>query len=604
MRENIKHLPLQNAGFTNMVAVPYLLTASEPLHTVLRLALKEVEIIPAKHGLSQVYTVNGVTDTAYRLMFGRTPFQSISHAINTLRHALERDAEAVIRSIYDPASASGISLPPFTDPGVTSSPLDSPEQFAMAWTTYAGIYDHALPYLPAFVSSITDADAATEQFWPTIANYSFPHNLIALEKLTQSRADEIKSRFGPAWASEGLDAACSEDRLYALDMSIFDCLPPAPATGRDRFTHATFTLLRQDPESKALTPVAVWISGKNYDGRPRLYTRKTASTGAWLFALQAAKVSITVYAIWLRHVYLWHIVPSTMQMTTNNALPPDHPIYLMLAPQSKFTIPFNEVMFLLWEFVSPPTSIGSSVEFLTIADQFAKGRGFFDDDPKVLIGRLGLREEDFTRSQAWDLFPTVKDLLQLWDATEEYVDACVDATYSDDAAIASDKALQAWVAASSAVDQGNIRGLEPLDGRAALKRLLTSILHRVVAHGGANEVFTTTLVHLFQSNFSICLQRRDIPEPDAELNTKQLLTFMPNTETVGIMAGFYFSFAFTKPYEPFVPKDLESNLFFPSSMDDPRNRALVAYRIALIEFVADRQIVPDQVYQWPLNVET
>ena len=31
-------------------------------------------------------------------------------------------------------------------------------------------------------------------------------------------------------------------------------------------------------------------------------------------------------------------------------------------------------------------------------------------------------------------------------------------------------------------------GLEPLDGKAALKRLLTSLLHRVVGHGGANIV--------------------------------------------------------------------------------------------------------------------
>ena len=71
------------------------------------------------------------------------------------------------------------------------------------------------------------------------------------------------------------------------------------------------------------------------------------------------------------------------------------------------------------------------------------------------------------------------------------------------------------------------------------------------------------------------------------------------------MASFYFSFAFTKPYEPFVPPEgVEAHLYFPSGLNDARNRALVAYRNALIQFVNARAVLPDQIGQWPLNVET
>jgi hypothetical protein len=604
----IKRLPVQDIGLDNLPAIPYVLSFSEPLHTAFRLAMKEVDIVPVTLGFTNSYTVNGVTATGFEFMYGKVAAQGISHAVNRLRHALETDAEGTLKAICRPDSPSGspadVSSPAYS-PSDKSLSLDSPEQYAMAWTNYDGLYQRALPYLPAFVASLTDANEATRQFWPTLGTYSFPHNFIVLEKIRGSRVETVKSLFGDAWAAEGMEALGNDGRLYALDFTIFECVSAPTDNAQSRYTHSTFIVLRQDSRTKALEPFAIWISGKNVDGRARIYTRTKASPGAWLYALQAVKVSLTVYAIWLRHVYLWHLVPSTMQMTMHNALPPSHPVYQLLAPQSKYTIPFNEVMLLLWPFVAPPTSLTTQYQFLKVCDEFAKGRGFFDDDPKVALERLGLREEDFTQTTPWDGYAAVKDLLELWNATEQYVDACVDATYPDDAAVAHDAGLKAWMAASSDVGEGNIRGLDPLDSRAALKRLLTSLLHRVVAHGGANIVAPTVLVHLFAPNYPICLHRRDIPEPDAELDTKELLTYLPNTRIIGVMASFYFSFVFSKPYEPFVPREgAEANLFFPGGMEDARNRALVAYRKALIQFVDARALIPDQVSQWPLNVET
>ncbi len=230
--------------------------------------------------------------------------------------------------------------------------------------------------------------------------------------------------------------------------------------------------------------------------------------------------------------------------------------------------------------------------------------GFFDDDPKVALERLGLREQDFTQVGTWDKYVAVKDLLELWDATEVYVDTFVDVTYANDSAVAYDENLQGWINLASATDGGNIQGLQPLDGKQSLKRFLTSLLYRVIAHGGANLLGESILIHLFVPNYPMALQRRDIPEPEAQLDTRQLLTYMPNTGTLGIIARFYFSFVLAKPYEPFVPQEaVDANLFFPSGMNDPRNRALVAYRNTLNEFVAARAILPNQIGQWPLSIE-
>jgi hypothetical protein len=293
-----------------------------------------------------------------------------------------------------------------------------------------------------------------------------------------------------------------------------------------------------------------------------------------------------------------------MQVTMNHTLASDHPVYKLMEPQSKYTVAFNELMLFLWSLIAPPTSITKSFQFLQLSDEFAKGRGFFDDDPKVALERLGLREQDFTRVNAWDEYQAVSDLLELWDATETYVNVFVDITYPDDSAVAGDKYLQEWIDLSSAIEGGNVRGLQQLDGKESLKRFLTSLLYRVIAHGGANLLGQSILIHLFVPNYPMALRRRDIPDPAEQLDTKRLLTYLPNTGTLGVIARFYFSFVLAKPYEPFVPpKGVDTNLFFPSGMSDPRNRALIAYRNTLNQFVAARAILPNQIGQWPLNIE-
>jgi len=601
--DEIKHIPVQSIGLYNLSAIPYLLSVSEPLHTMLRLGLKGQDILPVLSGLTRPVTINGITLPAFVFMFGATPSNTLSDAAAALLQALQTDPQGTLSSIL--TGVGGVTITPTVDP-LTQLSLESPEQFAMAWTSFAGIDKLSEPYLPRFVSNLTDPDAATNDFWPMLADFSLGHNLLVLEKINGAKAVEVKELFGDAWHTEEMRTLSNKGLLYGIDMRLFDFLASSVPSPSGKYTHATFTVLKQDPQTKNLVPVAVWISGKNVAAPATVFTRANASPSAWIWALLAAKVSITVHAIFFRHVYLWHVSSATMQMTVNNALPPDHFVSRLLGPQSKYTIAFDEVMLLLWSAATPPASIATAPDFLRISNEFAKGRDYFDDDPKVAIRKLGLREEDFTRNAPWDVYVALRELLELYDATEEYVDACVDATYANDGAVASDHHLRRWLAACSAPDQGNIPGLKPLANRAALKRLLTSILYRIVAHGGPNMAFPTLLAHLFVANFPICLQRRDIPTPDTHIGIRELMTYLPNTGTIGQSAAFFYTFAFGKPYEPFIPQGaVTDNLFFPGGLLDARNRALVAYRNKVIQFINARAIVPfDEIHQWPLNVET
>lgn len=314
-----------------------------------------------------------------------------------------------------------------------------------------------------------------------------------------------------------------------------------------------------------------------------------------------------MWGIWLGHVYHWHIVTAALQMTMFNTLPANHPVYQLLAPQSNFLIGFDDVLLALWSQVAPPTSVSSGAEFLALANDYAAGRSFFDDDPKSTLKALGLRQAAFTRETAWDQYPVVKRLLTVWDLVETYVRTCVRASYSSDRAVASDRSLQAWIglAGSSASNGGNIRGLPAMNSRGALERVLTSMLYRVTVHGISRLISSPNPALTFVANFPHCLQRSDIPSPRARINTRTLLTYLPNVGTIGEATSFYFTFAFSPPYKPLIPLGgVNTQLFFPNGPQGRRNRALIKLRTGIASFINDFQADYPQRFQWPLNIET
>ena len=598
----IARLPLQST-YPHLPAIP-----SDPVGVIdalARLALRTQQLSQAKQGLTNTYKIGGRTDVAYSFLFGATDNALGSADAQALTSLLQTDPNKTLTRLIQKPPSNGLGSPPTASrtSNATGKSLERPEQFSIAWTTFPNVYRSALSSLPVWASSLKDADAASEQFWPMIAGHGFAYNLIILDKVTRQRARTVRRHFDEIWNPE-LERAAAAENLFVIDMSRFQALQPQSVHGAARFTPSTVTLLRQDPRTKALTPIAITVSG--YRGRSRrMYTRANSTDGAWLYALQAAKTSISVYGVWLGHVYQWHIVTCAMQMTTLNTLPTSHPVYQLLAPQSNFAIPFDDVLLALWPQVAPPTSLTSAADFLELADDFAAGRSFFDDDPRATLSRLGLVQADFTRKRAWDQYPVVRRLLAVWDLVADYVRSFVQATYRSDSSVAADGDLQRWIAASSASSQGNIRGLPRMNSRAALQRVLTSLLYRVVVHGISRMNSTANPALTFVANFPHCLQRTDIPSPRTRISTKRLLTYLPNTETIGEAVNFYFTFVFSPPYAPLIPiGGVNTQLFFPGGVGDRRNQALIKLRRGMVAFINDYEPQTPQRFQWPLNIET
>ncbi len=598
---SIARLPLQSE-FPHLPSIP--LDPAGALDTLGKLSVRASQATQAKQSLTQRFWIHGVTRTGYGFLFAGPATTADAAAKDAFATMLREHPEAALPDAYTRHLRRQGGVRREVSPRTGSKPLslERPEQFSISWPTLAGVRGEGLSSLPKWASSLTDAESASRQFWPTIAHHGLSFNLILPERVTRARSRELRRIFHTVWDRE-LRASAPKD-LYVIDMSRFEALQPNVVHGAPRFTPSTITLLTRNPRTKALTPAAIMVSG--YRGRGRtVFSRASCTDGAWLYALQAAKASITVFGIWLGHVYQWHLVTAAMQMTMLNTLPTGHPVRRLLGPHSKYVIPFDDVLLALWPQIAPPTSLASATEFLRLANDYAAGRSYFDDDPRTTLSRLGLRQADFTRTAPWDQYPVVQRLLAVWDLVATYVSSYVRAAYRSDASVAADRELQAWIATASARTGGNIRGLPQVNSRAALGRVLTSLLYRVTVHGVARLLSTSNPALTFVANFPHCLQSTHIPRPHARLSTQTLLTYLPAVTTIGQAVSFYFTFAFSTPYEPMIPLGgINSELLFARGPRDRRNRALVEFRSGLVAFMNQYQPGAPQTFQWPRNIET
>ena len=575
----------------DLPAIPIMM--SDLADTLIISLKRKAGLKPIKLAATGQYTINNRSGTGYDFLFAHEEDFSKRKVNPALFYVVAM--KQLTQELLGQLDERNDPLDPDSLPSLS---LDDPEQWTMAWTTFEKVNERGEAMRSTWVSTLTDADEATRLFWPTIAQNGLPYNLLILQKVGHAQFNSIRKLFQSVWSSEW-EALHDAGRLYVIDLSIFKSVKPHETMGCDRFTPSTITLLKQDAQSKAITPVAIHVSG--HEGRDaQIYTREHATESAWLYALQAAKTSVTVYGIWLGHVYHWHIVTGAMQMTMFQTFSEDHAIYRLLAPQSKHLMTFNTLILTIWRVLAPPTSINSANEFLQLCNRFAKGRDFFDDNPLTTLDRLRLKKAEFTKEEDWDLYPIVPRYLKVWEATESYISTFVEVTYQDDQAVMNDKALQKWIKAST--NKGNIRGLPTMNSKEALKQVLTSLLYRITMHGASRLDSGSTPTLTFVANFPACLQRTDIPSPKQEFDTKTLLSYLPKVATIGLMLNFYFVFAFGKPYEPFIPFDgVESGLFF-ENPDDERNQALIAYRKSVIEVIESIQDNP-KLHQWPMGIE-
>lgn len=602
----VHHLPIREKGFTEMPAVPFII--SETIATIVKLGVRTQECKMAKSGLNREYTIQGEKQSAYTFMYDDASIDPGKKDREDLlkRLATSTENEFLNHTTLDThLERASFSKEAKEGKTFTDLFLDNPKDFSISWTNYYDIYKNNVgKHQDEYASILTDAQEATKQFWPMIAENGLAYNLLFLEKVKGNSLGKVKSIFHEQWNTL-LKPLQEEGLLYAIDLTIFNNWDASQVDGFARWTPGAFILLEQDKNTKELHPICVQISNKEAS-EVQIYTRDNTTDATWIYALAAARTAVTVYGIWIGHVYHWHIVSASMQMTLFNNVDKDHDLRKLLDPQSKSLIGFNDTLLLLWKTIGPPTSFATADSFLELTNTFATGREFFEDDPRVALDNLGIDEADFTDKKAWDRYPIVQQLLYFWDASDAMVDVFVETTYKDDEAVFNDTELQNWITAASNPEEGNVRGLPVMSSKHELKRVLTSLVYRVVAHGNSRQMRSLGPGLSFVANYPPCLQRADIVKPDdKKFKVEDVLNYLPNTGTIGSMMTFYYIFIFSAPYEPLLPLfGNDTDLYF-SDPNDPRNKALEAFRGAIGNFIIGySEKNAALIHQWPASIET
>jgi len=597
----VRHLNLHRRGLNQMPAVPFILT--ETISAAIKLSRRAQENKMAKEGLNHDFTIGGETRTAYTFMYNEAEVDPGKEDRDELIHRLSNTNESVFlsqnvlkknleKAAFDSESDQAHYNQLF---------LESPEQFSISWTNFGGLRTNSLPNLDEYASILSDPDAASEQFWPMIVNHGLAYNLLILEKVNKNSVDEMKSIFQSVW--DEISPSFESDHLFAIDLRIFSNWNTSNVKDFDRWTPGSLILLEQNPSTKQLTPIAVYVSAKERVNA-QIFTRKTATDSAWIWALTAARTSVTVYGIWLGHVYHWHIVSAAMQMTLFNEVKESHPIRKLLDPQSKSLIGFDAALLLLWKSIGPPTSFSSPELFLELINDFATNRNFFEDDPKVTLEKFGIVEADFSIDEPWDQYPLAKHLLDIWENSEKFASKFVDETYSSDREVFDDDQLQNWMKQSSNPAQGNVRGLPNMDSRNNLSKVLSSLIYRVAAHGNSRQLNSLSDALCFVANYPPCLQDSRIPAPSETIDQNRLMRYLPNTGTIGEMMTFYFIFTYSVPYNPLIPLlGIREELYFDDA-NDPRNEALIEFREGIQQFIRNYDPEAPMIHQWPASIET
>ena len=279
-------------------------------------------------------------------------------------------------------------------------------------------------------------------------------------------------------------------------------------------------------------------------------------------------------------------------MTMYNTLPAGHKLYPLLEPQSQSLIDFDfTLMTHLWGQISPPTPVSGYMGLLKLLDRFAAendGRSFFDDDPMAELAKRRLESKDFTKVTAWDAYPVVGDLLDLWEITGDYVSAVVHDLYE------TRRRREARRRSARLDPRSRSRRSREHQGPAERDQVARRARedpdeHPLPRHGPRRRQLeprpSTRCCRGSRTTRPAC-SRPTSPTRTADVSST-LLDYLPHTGTIGGMTTFYFTFVYSQPYAPLIPSGgLEEDPYFPESQPDC-NQALFAYRTAIAAFVEE-----------------
>ncbi|MCA9638113.1 MAG: hypothetical protein KC420_18925, partial [Myxococcales bacterium] len=266
------------------------------------------------------------------------------------------------------------------------------------------------------------------------------------------------------------ERALAEGRLFVADYALLDGIPGGMTDARVKFVYAPIALFHRRAGEAGLRPVAIQL-----EQRPRPGNLYTPSDGDhWLLAKIAVQAADYTLSMMAHHVQRVHLGLESVAMATARQLARRHPVAILLRPHLHDVMVQEELSRRL--FVNPggyierlfaPTLEGS----LEIAARSQRAWDF---------GAWGL-ERDLAERGVDDPanlphYPFRDDGRLVHAALARYVAAHLERAYPDEAELAADVEIRAWIEELVDPARGTLKGLPTRLERAALAGLLTEII--------------------------------------------------------------------------------------------------------------------------------
>lgn len=468
-------------------------------------------------------------------------------------------------------------------------------------------------------AALTDADAAEANLWQALAapaGGGQPLHLFSLVKRVDAAA--CAKRWLPAFdgATEAQraewTALAAAGKLYGIDVLSSAALPkragPSGRAAADVHSVGALVLLeRRDFGSEAMRPVAIELQqAKGEQDAVRQYTRAGSTDSAWAQSIYFATSAIQNWGVWNGHVLNLHMIPAALTWTARNSLAPEHPVRVMFEDRSGDNLSLMTIFASGKVIDGTPTVVKDLADVLAIVqaggmptDAAGEELRFPRDyEPVVNARKNGVLPRDFAGKTAqwwqrpcaedWSDFPVVAVQQKIWDVAKKYVHSFVDAVFADDAAVAGDAQIAAWV--TSAREEGNLKTLEDVRTKAALEDLLTYVVYTPLTHTFSNtDAVQGALFHA--GVFHPMVMTSTLPDAAKTYDEAYLLAnVLPSAFALKKAGGFFGAFMYSAVNDRLIPKsgELDTELEFPTlAKTHPVNVAQVQLRQDMLDALAD-----------------
>lgn len=328
-------------------------------------------------------------------------------------------------------------------------------------------------YLQVAGFNTTNLRAVTKEVGADAQAISLAHLLTKMPGIDKVFADVLGER------DMSLEKATGLGRVFVVDYAAL--APPVQGStlhGLPRYVPAPIALFYWNPappdgyppsgygDSKrpgVLQPIAIQLAQTPDPDAAPIYTPKRSKTldptgHKWLVAKLLVNVACAIQHESVAHLGDCHLIIEPIVLATHRQLAEVHPLYTLLWPHFRFTLPINDGA--IHNLVIPGGVVAANVapamaSTLNMIDDAHRAWRWDDNKPSRLFARRGVNGSNI-------VFPFRDDTLELWEAIRKFVASYLKVYYPNDEIVSGDMELQAWIGELTAADRAGFQGMEGL----------------------------------------------------------------------------------------------------------------------------------------------